>query len=82
MTSYGDQRRAAAAHKDLSRLLGDPTSVGLVLIDDDGRELPMVKGQVIRVGADSVVFRHDGVDEEFSLATISKRVHGDSTVAY
>jgi len=82
MTSYGDQRRAAAAHKDLSQLLGDPTAVGLVLIDDDGREQPMVSGQVIRVNADTVVFRHDGLDEEFSLSTIAKRHHGAAVVSY
>jgi ribosome maturation factor RimP len=82
MTSYGDSRRAAAAQQDLSRLIGGEALVGLVLLDDDGREQPVVEGQVIRVGTDTLVFRHDELDEEISLSTISKRVQGDVVVRY
>jgi hypothetical protein len=82
MTSYGDSRRAAAAQQDLSKLVGTATVVSLVLLDEDGREQRPIEGEVIRVSIDSVIFRHDGLDEELSLATISKRIHGDAVLAY
>lgn len=56
--------------------------VGLVLLDDDHREQPLIEGQVIRVGTDSLVFRSNGIDEEIPLGIISKRVHGDSVKFY
>lgn len=82
MTSYGDAKRANAARGDLPALIGSPSQVGLVLLDEDHREQPLIEGQVIRVGTDSFVFRRDGVDEEIPLAIVSKRVHGNEVVAY
>jgi hypothetical protein len=82
VTSFGDQRRVAAAHADLPRFIADGSSVGLVLIDDDHREQPVIEGQVVRIGVDSIVFRHDGSDEEISLVSIAKRVHGPDVLVY
>jgi hypothetical protein len=82
VTSYGDAKRAAAAQRDLSPLAGSEESVGLVLLDDDGREQSVVEGQVIRVSTDSLIFRHDGLDEEISLAIVSKRVRGEDVVSF
>jgi hypothetical protein len=82
MTSFGDSRRAAAAQQDLGKLIGSEVTVGLVLLDDDGREQSLLEGQVIRVGTDSLIFRHEGLDEEISLSTITKRVQGDVVVRY
>ncbi len=42
----------------------------------------MVRGQVIRLNVDSMVLRHEGLDEEIPLATISKRVDGDDVLTY
>jgi hypothetical protein len=82
VTSYGDSRRVAAAHRDLPRLIANGTRVGLVLLDDDQREQTMIEGELVRLGPDSVVFRHDDQDEEISLATIAKRIVGDDVVTY
>ncbi|MCI4360657.1 MAG: hypothetical protein L3J91_03055 [Thermoplasmata archaeon] len=82
MGSYGDTKRANAARLDLPRLIGSPTPVGLVLIDEDHMEQPRIDGQVIRVDSDSVVFRRFGQDEEIPLAIIAKRTHDGATVAY
>jgi hypothetical protein len=82
VTSFGDARRVAAAHKDLTRLVGTDVRVGLVLLDDDQRELPPIEGQVVRIGPGSLLFRHDGLDEELSLATISKRIENGDVLAY
>jgi hypothetical protein len=82
MGNYGEQQRAAAARLDLPTLIGSDPQVGLVLLDDDHREQPVIKGQVIQVGFDFVIFRHDGMDEEISLAMIAKRLQGDQTVVY
>jgi hypothetical protein len=82
VTSFGDARRVAAAHKDLTRLVGTDVRVGLILLDDDQRELPPIEGQVVRIGPDSLLFRHDGLDEELSLATISKRIENGDVLAY
>jgi hypothetical protein len=82
MTNYGDAKRAAAAHDDLSRLVGSDVRVGLVLLDDDHREQPVIEGQVIRVGADSLLFRRDGLDEDIPLALICKRVQGETVLVY
>ena len=82
VTSFGDARRVAAAHKDLTRLVGTDVRVGLILLDDDQRELPPIEGQVVRLGPDSLLFWHDGLDEELSLATISKRIENGDVLAY
>ena len=82
VTSFGDTRRANAARADLPRLIGSETPVGLVLLDEDHREQEMIVGQIVRVGADSLVFRRDGLDEEIPLASVSKRVLGDEEVRY
>jgi ribosome maturation factor RimP len=80
--SFGDAKRADAARADLPALIGSQVPVGLVLLDEDQREQPVIQGQVIRVGADSVIFRRDGVDEEIPLGTIAKRVLGDAIRSY
>jgi len=72
----------AAAHRDLPGLIASRTRVGLVLLDDDQREQPVIEGELVRLGPDSVVFRHDDQDEEISLATIAKRILGDDVVVY
>jgi len=82
VTNFGDAKRADAARADLPGLVGSDTKVGLVLLDDDHREQPLIQGQVIRVGSDSLIFRRDGVDEEIPFSIIAKRVHGASVVAY
>ncbi|MCI4325206.1 MAG: hypothetical protein L3K00_04920 [Thermoplasmata archaeon] len=82
MTGYGDSRRANAAREDLTRFVGLDQTVGLVFLDDDGREQPVVEGQVIRVGLESMIFRHLDLDEEISLATVSKRVLDGSVITY
>jgi hypothetical protein len=82
VTSFGDARRVARAHVDLPRFIGTDALVGLVLLDDDQREQPVVRGQVIRLNVDSMVLRHEGLDEEIPLATISKRVDGDDVLTY
>lgn len=82
MTSFGDARRTAAAHKDLPRFAGTADEVGIVLLDDDGQEQPMLLGQVVRLAPYSMLFRHAGLEEEISLATIAKRVLGDEVVTY
>jgi hypothetical protein len=82
MTRFGDAKREEAARNDLPKLIGSATPVGLVLLDDDHREQPVIEGQVIRVGTDSVVFRHDGADEDIPFAIISKRVRGEEVRAY
>jgi hypothetical protein len=82
VTSFGDARRVASAHKDLPSLIAAETRLGLILLDDDHREQPVTEGQVIRLGVDSLIFRHDGLDEEISLAIISKRVLGDDVLVY
>jgi hypothetical protein len=82
MGNFGDSRRANAARTDLPGLIGSVTPVGLVLLDDDHREQPLIEGQVVRVGADALVFRRDGADEEIPLAIVAKRIHGDSVVSY
>jgi hypothetical protein len=82
MSSYGETKRANAARSDLPKLIGSGTPVGLVLLDDDLREEPMIEGQIMRVGPDSLIFRRDGVDEEIPLSMVSKRVHGDDVVSY
>jgi hypothetical protein len=80
--TFGDSKRANAARDDLPALIGSETPVGLVLLDDDQREQPMIEGQVIRVGADSLIFRSNGVDEQIPLGIVSKRVHGNDVVFY
>lgn len=80
--SFGDAKRADAARDDLPGLIGSPTPVGLVLLDEDQREQPVILGEVIRVGSDSVIFRRYGLDEEIPLGMITKRVHGAETVLY
>jgi ribosome maturation factor RimP len=82
MTGYGDSRRANAAREDLAQFVGQEQVVGLVLLDDDGREQSVVEGQIIRVSQDSVVFRHSDLDEEVSLATVAKRVLDGSVLTY
>ncbi len=82
MTSYGDQKRADAARNDLTKLAGGGAQVGLVLLDEDHREAPVLEGEVVRVGPDFVLFRHEGLDEEIPLAIIAKRVLGDQVVMY
>jgi hypothetical protein len=82
MTSYGDAKRVASAHADLPGLIERNETVSLVLIDDDHREQRPIQGQVIRLGPDSLIFRHDGSDEEIALATIAKRIHGSDVRVY
>jgi hypothetical protein len=82
MTSYGDARRSAAAHADLTRFVGTGSRVGLVLFDEDHQEQVVIEGEVVRIGVDSLLFRHEGMDEEIALATISKRVLGDEVLPY
>ena len=82
MTSYGDAKRVASAHADLPGLIERNETVSLVLIDDDHREQRPIQGQVIRLGPDSLIFRHQGIDEEISLAVVAKRVLGDDVVTY
>jgi hypothetical protein len=82
MTSFGDARRANACRQDLPQFIGTESPVGLVLLDEDDREQPVLEGEVIRVGTDSLIFRHQGIDEEISLAVVAKRVLGDDVVTY
>ena len=82
MTSYGDAKRVAAAHADLPAFIEGNQTIGLVLLDDDHREQPVLEGQVVRLGRDTLIFRHDGSDEEVALAMISKRVLGTDVKAY
>jgi hypothetical protein len=82
MTSFGDTKRANAARADLPALIGSQTQVGLVLLDDDHREQPLIEGQVIRVAEDSLIFRRHGLDEEIPLSIVARRVHGAEVVVY
>lgn len=82
MGSYSETKRADAARLDLPGFVGSQSAVGLILLDDDDQEQTAIFGQVIRVGADSVVFRRNGLDEEIPLGIISKRVMGETIVAY
>jgi hypothetical protein len=82
MTGYGDARRANAAREDLAQFVGQEQTVGLVLLDDDGREQPVVECQIVRVSQDAVVFRHADLDEEISLSTVAKRVLDGDIVTY
>lgn len=82
MTSFGDAKRADAARRDLPGFIGSDTSIGLILLDDDHREQPLIEGIVVEVRPDTFIFRRFGQDEEIPLTMVSKRVHGDSVVSY
>jgi hypothetical protein len=82
MGAFGDAKRAESARRDLPGLVGSEALIGLVLLDEDQRELPVIHGHVVRMGHDSLVFRRYGADEEIPLGMISKRIQGDQVVQY